>query len=358
MLPLLGELFGNPHSIDHSFGWGAAEAVALARAQVADLINADDDEIVFTSGATESCNLALRGIASGAKENAGKAERNRILTLGIEHPAVYETALDLRRRGYEVEVLPVGGDGIVDVNLLERALDGRVLLVSIMAANNEIGVLQPIPAIAERCHGTGALLHTDATQAAGRLPIDVDAWQVDLLSLSAHKIYGPKGVGALFVRSGINLQPMLTGGAQENGRRGGTLPAALIAGFGAACEVAAEEQEDDAERMRMLSERLLDRLRSIRPALRLFGHARERVAGNLNLGFPGVPGAEVARNVRDRIAISSGSACSSASTEPSRVLLALGLDADTADTGFRVSLGRFTTERDIDLAAEALCAVA
>ena len=350
MWPYLTEQFGNPHSNDHRFGWDASAAVRAARAQIAELINADDDEIVFTSGATESCNLALRGIAN----RTGNGRRDRIVTLATEHPAVLETVHDFARAGHDAIVLPVDPDGLLDLGKLERVLDERTLLVSVMAVNNEIGVLQPLSDIANRCRRVGALLHTDATQAAGRLPIDVDDWNVDLLSLSSHKVYGPKGVGALYVRSGIELKPIITGGAQERGLRGGTLPTALIAGFGAACELATQKQNEDCTRIEALTARLYARLREAHPRLRLFGDERRRVAGNLNVGIPGVAAEEVIRNTAERIAVSSGSACSSATSEPSRVLLALGLDADIAATGFRISLGRFTTEDDVETAIATL----
>ena len=282
-MPFLGELFGNPHSNGHRFGWETSRAIRDARARVADLINADDDEIVFTSGATESCNLALRGIAN----RSGNGRRNRIVTLATEHPAVLETVLDLGRSGFDTVVLPVGPDGLLNLDHLDKVLDERTLIVSIMAANNEIGVLQPIADIAVRCQAAGALFHTDATQAAGRLPIDVDDWQVDLLSFSSHKIYGPKGVGALFVRSGLRLKPIITGGSQEGWLRAGTLPPALIVGFGAACELAATRQEEDQARMQTLTKRLYTGLREAHPTMRLFGHAARRLAGSLNIGYRG-----------------------------------------------------------------------
>ena len=354
MMPFLGELFGNPHSSDHSFGWEAARAIGDARARVAGLVNADDDEIVFTSGATESCNLALRGVAN----RAGNRQRNRIVTLQTEHPSVLETALDLGRSGFDVIVLPVGPDGLLNLDHLDKVLDERTLVVSVMAANNEIGVLQPLAEIVARCHDAGTLFHTDATQAAGRLPIDVDEWGVDLLSLSGHKVYGPKGVGALFVRSGVRLNPIITGGSQERGLRGGTLSPALIAGFGVACEVAATRQEQDRRQIEMLTKRLHSALLDVYPALRLFGHPEQRLPGSLNLGFPGFPAEEVIRNISDAVAVSSGSACASATSEPSRVLLSLGLDPQVAATGIRISLGRFTTVREIDRAIAALSKLA
>ena len=353
MWPYLTERFGNPHSTAHRFGWDASRAVATARAQVADYINADDDEIIFTSGATESCNLALRGVAGRAQDR----RRNRIVTLATEHPAVLETVRDLEVSGYEVVVLPVDHNGLVDLDMLENVLDDRTLVVSVMAVNNEIGVVQPLPTIASLCRAVGAYLHTDATQAAGRLGIDVDAWDVDLLSLSGHKVYGPKGVGALFLRSGVPLKPMIAGGKQERGLRSGTLPTALLAGFGTACELAAENQDRDRCRMAALCSRLHRGLLEVHPELRLFGHPTSRVAGNLNIGFPGVPADQLIRSTAAHLAISTGSACSSASSEPSHVLLALGLDPETAATSVRISLGRFTTEQDIDQAIGALSGI-
>ena len=350
MMPFLGDLFGNPHSSDHSFGHEASNAIKHARAQVAELVNADDDEIVFTSGATESCNLALRGVAN----RPGNGRRNRIVTLATEHPAVLETVLDLGRSGLDAVVLPVAPDGLLNLTHLDKVLDEQTLIVSVMAVNNEVGVVQPIAEIASRCRAAGALFHTDATQAAGRMDIDVEEWNVDLMSLSSHKVYGPKGVGALFVRSGVKLRPIITGGSQERGLRGGTLPPALIAGFGAACEIASTKQDEDRSRMEALTKRLYNGLRKAYPDLRLFGHADQRVAGNLNIGIPGIPAEEVISNVSGQVAVATGSACASATTEPSRVLLALGLDRETAATAIRISLGRFTTEKDIGTAIATL----
>lgn len=353
MRPYWGERFGNPHSADHGYGAEAARAIRHARAQVAGLINADDEEIVFTSGATESCNLALRGVAN----RASNGPRNRIITVTTEHPAVLETAQHLGRRATDTIILPVDSNGILDIARLDAVLDKRTLLVSVMAANNEIGVLQPVPEIAARCRAVGALLHTDATQAAGRLPIDVDEWGVDLLSLSAHKMYGPKGVGALFVRSGVIIEPMITGGGQEEGRRSGTVAAPLVVGLGQACELAERNSVAEPRRINYLTARLYDHLRSACPTMRLFGDADRRLPGSLSIGFPGIPADLVVRNLSDRVAISTGSACASTTAGPSRVLLALGLDTETADTALRVSLGRFTTEDDVAIAAECLSSV-
>ena len=350
MWPWLREQFGNPHSSDHGFGWEASRAVGEARARVAQLVNADDEEIVFTSGATESCNLALRGVA-GREGNDG---RNRIVTVATEHPAVLETVQDLGRWGFDSVVLPVGANGLVDLPELERATDERTLLVSVMAVNNEIGVVQPLTEIGKRCREIGALFHTDATQAVGRLEIDVEEWHVDLLSISGHKVYGPKGVGALFVRSGVDLRPVITGGGQERGLRGGTVPVPLAVGLGEASRMAAEKRVDDCERMGRLAGRLYEALLDVRPDIRLFGDVDKRIAGNLSIGFPGVLAEEIIAAVSDRLAVSSGSACSSGRLEPSRVLLALGLDEETAATGIRISLGRFTTDEDIDEAVSVL----
>ena len=353
MLPYFQDYFGNPHSINHAYGWKASDAVRIARGQVAEFLGADDDEVVFTSGATESCNLALRGVA-----RASNGRRKKFITVETEHPAVLETVLDLGCAGYEVTVLPVGSDGLLDLADLDRALDDRTILVSIMAANNEIGVLQPLAKIAGLCHARGALFHTDATQAAGRIGIDVDLWDVDLLSLSAHKFYGPKGIGAMFARNGIPIQPIVTGGGQEHGLRPGTVPAALAVGFGMACQVALDQWKEDAVRMSQLTLRLRDGIQRVCPDVLFFGHLRRRLPGNLSVGFPGISADEVIDVVADRIAISTGSACSSATAEPSKVLLALGLKAEIAATGLRISLGRFTSDEEIDIAIAAFSDIA
>lgn len=352
MLPYLEDHFGNPHSINHTFGWHAAAAVRTARSQVAELIGADDGEIVFTSGATESCNLAIRGTVK-----ASATDRNKVITVATEHPAVLETVRDLRRTGHEAIIVPVGKDGLVDLADLERALDERTVLVSVMAANNEIGVLHPLHEIAELCRVRGALLHTDATQASGRIDIDVDIWNVDLLSLSAHKVYGPKGIGALYVRSGVPIKPIATGGGQEHGLRPGTVPAPLAVGFGTACQLAREQWQQDAVRMAKLAMSLRGNLTRNCPDVRFFGDLQQRLPGSLSMGFPGITADEVIDTVKDRIAISTGSACASGTAEPSRVLLALGLDRETAATGFRVSVGRFTTDEEIQIAIGALIEV-
>lgn len=350
MLPFLDECFGNPHSAEHAFGWKASNAVKDARAQVANFINADDDEIIFTSGATESCNLAIRGVA----HQSDGSKRNRIVTLATEHPAVLETVLDLRRFGLEPVVLPVDQDGLLSLELFDKVIDERTLLVSVMAANNEIGVIQPIAEVGALCRSVGAVFHTDATQAAGCLEIDVENWLVDLMSFTGHKIYGPKGIGALYRRSGLRLSPMVTGGSQEGGTRAGTLPTQLIVGFGLACELAGSRRAIDQAHIRVLAKCLIADLREAIPTVQLFGHEQERLPGNLNVGIPGLPADLIVRNVADRLAISTGSACASSTAEPSKVLLALGLEPEVAATAIRISLGRLTTKHEVATAVNVL----
>ena len=351
MQPYWMENFGNPHSEGHPFGWEAREAVELARSQVADFIGADDDEIVFVSGATESCNLALRGVAMGTGE-----ERRQIITLATEHAAVLETAHWLGSRGLDVVTLPVKSDGLLDLLDLESALSERTLLVSVMLVNNEIGVIQPLPEISARCRKVGTIVHTDATQAAGRIDIDVDELGVDLLSLSGHKIYGPNGVGALYVRNrpGLRLEPLLTGGSQERGLRAGTVATPLVVGLGKACAIAGHQLEHDAKRLKGMGCRLLAELKKDFPNLRTFGSIEQRAPGTLSVGVPGVLGERLVEAVSQKVAISTGAACATGSPEPSHVLLALGLELEVAATGVRISLGRFTTDNEIDAASEVL----
>ena len=344
--------FGNPHSEGHSYGWNARRAVEHARAQVADFIGADDGEIVFTSGATESCNIALRGTAATAPPHG----RRQIITLATEHPAVLETVHWLGQHGFDVKVLSVKPDGLVDLQILESALNHQTLLVSVMLANNETGVIQPLPEISHLCRAVGAFVHTDATQAAGRIRIDVDELGVDLLSLSGHKIYGPNGIGALYVRERTDLKiaPASTGGTQERGIRPGTVPVPLAVGMGTACAMADRYLDDDAKRLSKLGQRMLEELQADFPSLRLFGHSERRIPGNLNLGFPGVLGESLVEAVSSEVAISTGAACSTGSPEPSHVLMALGLDPEIAATAVRISLGRFTTENEISAASQSL----
>ena len=342
------DVFGNPHGRQHAYGRAAADAVDTARSRVAGLVGAYPQRIVFTSGATESCNLALRGAS-----RAAPPARRRIVTLATEHAAVLETIADLGRQGFEAIVLPVGPDGLVDVNRLDETVDDRTLIVSAMAVNNEIGVIQPLTEVASICHRHGALFHTDATQAPARIEVDVEAWGADLLSMSSHKLYGPKGVGALYVADDALLRPMSTGGGQERGLRSGTVPTALVCGFGEAAELAAEEQTADAERMAGLAATLRTGIDAMTADVQHFGSLEARAPGTLSFGFRGISGDKLVAMVEAQIAISTGAACASGNAAVSHVLAALGCSHAEASTGVRVGLGRFTTEADIEVA---LCA--
>lgn len=353
MLPFFTERYGNPHSVEHAMGKDAEAAVETARAQVAALVGADSKEIVFTSGATESNNIAIKGAARFAA-GMGNARR-RIVTVATEHKCVLESVQDLAGEGFEPVFLPVGRDGLLDPEALRDALATPTLLVSIMAVNNEIGVIQDIPTLAAIAKDAGALFHTDIAQAAGKIPLDLDGWRVDLASISGHKLYGPKGVGALFVRRRprVRLAPLFSGGGQERGLRSGTLPAPLIIGLGEACRLAQSEMTEEATRIAALRARLLERLRAALPGLRVNASMDARIAGNLNLTFPAVTAAELMARVPD-LCVSTGSACSSAEIEPSYVLRALGLSDAEAARSLRIGIGRFTSAADIDFAAASL----
>ena len=341
-------LFGNPHGRQHAYGRAAADAIDSARSQVAGLVGAYPQRIVFTSGATESCNLALRGAA-----RAAPPQRRRIVTLATEHAAVLETIGDLGRQGFEAIILPVARDGLVDLNRLEDAVDDKTLIVSIMAVNNEIGVIQPLGEVAAICHRYGALLHSDATQAPARIAVDVEVWGADLMSISSHKLYGPKGVGALYVADDVSLRPMSTGGGQERGLRPGTVPTTLVCGFGEAANLAAEEGPADAERMAELAAALRTGIDAMAVDVHQFGSLEARAPGTLSFGFHGIAGDKLVAIVETEIAISTGAACSSENAAVSHVLAALGCSHAEASTGVRVGLGRFTTEQDIKVALAA-----
>jgi cysteine desulfurase len=355
MLPWFSEHYGNPHSVEHVMGTEAEAMVEEARAHVAALIGADPREVVFSSGATESNNIAIKGAARFALR-AG-SERRRVITVATEHKCVLESVVDLKEEGFEPVFLPVRPDGLLDPQALRDALTVPTLLVSIMTANNEIGVVQDIQALAAIAKEAGALFHTDAAQAVGKLPIDVAGWKVDLLSVSGHKLYGPKGVGALYVRRRprVRLQPLFSGGGQERGLRSGTLPAPLIIGLGEACRIAGREMREEAARVAVLRERLLGRLRDALPGIRVNASMQSRLPGNLNLTFPAVTAAELMARAPD-LCVSTGSACSSAEIAPSYVLRALGLSDDEAARSLRIGIGRFTSPADIDFAAAALAA--
>ena len=355
MLPWFTEEYGNPHSAEHVMGRRAEAAVENARGQVAALLRADTREIVFTSGATEANNIAIKGAARFALRYGN--ERRRIVTVATEHKCVLESVADLAAEGFEPVVLPVRSDGLLDPDVLREALTVPTLLVSVMAVNNETGVIQDIAGLAAITKEAGALFHTDMAQATGKIAVDLTGWKVDLASVSGHKVYGPKGVGALFVRRRprVRIAPLFSGGGQERGLRSGTLPAPLIIGLGEACRIAGEEMQADADRIAALRNRLLDRLSAAIPGLQVNGTMRARIAGNLNVTFPAVPAADLMAANPD-LCVSTGSACSSAEVEPSYVLRALGLSDEQAGKTLRVAVGRFTSPADIDYAAAALAA--
>jgi cysteine desulfurase len=345
MLPYFTERYGNAASLTHAFGREADEAVDRAREQVAVLIGASPRDIVFTSGATESNNLALKGVAAMYRPRG-----DHLLTVATEHKAILDPIHRLGREGSQVTVLPVDGQGRVSVEAIAQALTPRTILVSVMAANNEIGTLQPIGAIGRLCKERGVLFHTDAAQAAGKVPLDVEDMGIDLLSLSAHKMYGPKGVGALYVRRRdprVRLEPQMDGGGQERGLRSGTSNVPAIVGFGAACELCRQEMDAEARRLTDLRERLRKGIQDQLSDVTLNGHPAERLPGNLNLSFAGIKGEALLMALRD-VAVSSGSACTTASLEPSYVLQALGLDDELAHGSIRFGLGRFNTEAEVE----------
>ena len=355
MMPHFAESFGNPHSDEHAMGEAARGTVEAARAEVASLIGADPREVVFTSGATEANNIAIKGAARHAR--ASGDARRRIVTVATEHKCVLEAVRDTAEDGFEPVVLPVEADGRLDPGRLREALRAPTLLVSVMAANNETGVLQDLPALAAVAREAGALVHSDLAQAAGKVAVDVEGWGLDLASLSAHKLYGPKGVGALWVRRRprVRVAPLFSGGGQERGLRSGTLPTPLVAGFGVACRLALAGMEAEAGRLAALRARMLDRLRAAIPGLVVNGSMRHRLAGNLHLTFPGVAALALIRACPS-LCLSTGSACTSAEVTPSAVLTAMGLDADAASRSLRVGLGRTTSAADVEDAADALIA--
>ena len=352
MLPYFGEKFGNAASRTHPFGWEAEAAVDGARERVASLINAQPRDVVFTSGATESDNLAIKGVAYVHRDSTA-----HIITQATEHHAVLDACRALERQGTSVTVLPVDGHGRVDPAAVLGAFTEDTVLVSLMAANNEIGTLQPLAEIGALCRDRGVLFHTDAAQAVGKLPIDVDAMGIDLLSLSAHKMYGPKGVGALYVRSRprVRLVAQMDGGGHERGMRSGTLNVPGIVGLGAACRLAADEMSEEGPRVRGLRDRLKERLTSALDDVCLNGHPEACLDGTLNLSFARVDG-EGLLVALDDVALSSGSACTSAAMETSYVLRAVGRDEDLARGSLRFGLGRFTIEEEVDYVADRVVA--
>lgn len=350
MLPFFSEMYGNAASASHIFGVEARAAVDLARRRVAALINADPADIVFTSGATESVNLALRGVVE-----AGAGRGNHVVTVATEHTAVLDTCRRLEEHGVRVTILPVDSDGLVDPDDVRKAITPKTLLVSVMAANNEIGTLADLGAVGAVCRERGVLLHTDAAQAAGKVTLDVRSLPVDLVSFTAHKMHGPKGVGALWLRGGVRISSQMQGGGHERGLRSGTLDVPGIVGFGAAADLALAEGPAESRRMAELRDGLVEGVMARLDGVRLNGHPRRRLPNNASLSFAGARAEAVIGAMRD-VAVSTGSACSSAESRPSHVLSALGLDRETVLSTLRFGLGRFTTAEEIGAAVERVAA--
>lgn len=347
MIPYLTETFGNPASNSHAFGWEAEEAVEKARADIAALINADPKEIIFTSGATESDNLAIKGAA-----NFYKTKGKHLITVKTEHKAVLDTMRELERQGFEVTYLGVQENGLIDLEELKAAIRDDTILISVMWVNNEIGVVQDIPAIGEICRERKIIFHVDAAQACGKVPVDVEATKVDLLSMSGHKVYGPKGIGALYVRRKprVRLEAQMHGGGHERGFRSGTLPTHQIVGMGEAFRIAKEELEQDMAHYRKLRDIFLKGIEGIEEVY-INGDLEHRAPNNLNVSFNFVEGESLIMAVKE-LAVSSGSACTSASLEPSYVLRALGRNDELAHSSLRITFGRMTTEEEVQFAAE------
>jgi len=350
MLPYFTYKFGNPHSRSHSYGWEAEEGVEKARGQVAKLIGADEKEVIFTSGATESNNLAIRGVAEFYKDR-----KNHIVTTVTEHKCVLDTCRHLQEQGFEVTYLPVQKNGLIDLDALRAAITDKTVVVSVMAVNNEIGVIQPLAEIGKICREKKAFFHTDAAQAVGKIPLDVEAMNIDLMSISGHKIYGPKGIGALYVRRKprVRLVPLIVGGGQERGFRSGTLPTPLCVGLGEAAEICLKEMDGEARRLKKLQDRMLKGLNDKLTDIIVNGDLEHRIPGNLNISFAYVEGESLMMGIKG-LSVSSGSACTSASLEPSYVLRALGVEEEMAHTSLRIGLGRFTTEQEVDTAVDEL----
>ncbi|KAF3690207.1 Cysteine desulfurase, mitochondrial [Channa argus] len=348
MLPYQVNYYGNPHSRTHAYGWESETAMETARKQVADLIGADPREIIFTSGATESNNIAIKGLA-----RFYQTKKRHIITTQTEHKCVLDSCRVLEAEGFSITYLPVQKNGLLDLELLEASIRPDTSLVSVMTVNNEIGVKQPIKDIGKICRSKGVFFHTDAAQAVGKIPINVTDWKIDLMSISGHKIYGPKGVGALYVRRRprVRLEPLQNGGGQERGLRSGTVPTPLTVGLGAACSIAQQEMEYDHQRVSMLANRLIEKILSEIPDVTMNGDPEQRYAGCINLSFAYVEGESLLMALKD-VALSSGSACTSASLEPSYVLRAIGADEDLAHSSIRFGIGRFTTEEEVDYTAE------
>ena len=350
MIPYFTEKFGHPASRNHPFGWEAGGGVDVAREQIAKLIGArDPKEIVFTSGGTEAINLALKGVAEMYREKG-----NHIVTTTIEQRATLDVCKRLERQGVEVTYVPVGRDGLVDVEAVRAALTDKTILISIMFANNEIGTIQPIAELGKLAKEKGIIFHTDATQAVGKIPVDVEAMGIDLLSATAHMLYGPKGVGALYVRRKnprVRIAPMVDGGGHERGMRSGTVPVPLVVGFGKAAEISREVMAEESKRLAALRDRLQEQIVSKVDEAYVNGHPERRLPHNLNISFAYVEGESVLMGLNKEAALASGSACTSATLEPSYVISALGVDSELAHSSIRFGLHRFSTEEEVDFVA-------
>jgi cysteine desulfurase len=352
MTPYFLDKIGNPHSRNHIWGFEAEDAIEEARYQVAKVIKADLKDIIFTSGATESNNLTLKGVMDFYSQN----NKNHVIVSKIEHKCILSTAHYLEEKGFKVTYLPVKENGIIDLDVLKSAITDKTALVSIMAVNNEIGVIQPLVEIGKICREKGVFFHTDAAQAIGKIHIDVNLMNIDLLSISGHKMYGPKGIGALYIRRKprVKLLPQIHGGGQERGLRSGTLATPLCVGLGKACEIIEKEIDKDIEHAKELQKMFLDGLNGSLEKIYLNGDLEQRVANNLNISFAGVEGESLLLGINNKIAVSSGSACTSSSLEGSYVLRALGVEEDLAHTSIRIGFGRFTTKEDVKIALNCL----
>ena len=351
MLPWFTQRFGNPHSRNHEFGWEAEEATLIAREQIADIIGADAKDIIFTSGATESNNLAIKGVAQFYK-----AKKNHIITCVTEHKCVLDTCRHLEEEGFKVTYLPVKTNGLIDLQELENCITEQTVIVSIMAVNNEIGVIQPLAEIGALCRSKGVFFHTDAAQAIGKIPLNVEEMNIDLMSISGHKIYAPKGIGALYVRRRsprVRLNAIIHGGGQERGMRSGTLSTPLCVALGEACRIAKAEMHTENQRLTTYRDLFLQKLRSELTDIYINGDEKSRIPGNLNISFAFVEGESLMMSIKN-LAVSSGSACTSSSLEPSYVLRALGVRDELAHTSLRIGFGRQTTEAEVITAADSI----
>ena len=351
MLPYFNEKFGNPSSQSHAFGWEARAAIDIAREQIANFINSEIDEIIFTSGATESNNLAINGFLDSIE-----SKKTNIITSSIEHKAVLDVCKKIEKSGKNIIYIKPNHDGIIDIKKIKDAINEDTELVSIMHANNEIGTIQPIQEIGTLCNKNNIIFHVDAAQSLGKIKVNVKDMKVDMLSISSHKIYGPKGVGALYIKnkkSKIKLNPMIIGGGQENNLRSGTLPTPLIVGFGKACEIASNKINIDNKRIKQLSNKLLKSILLEYPDTKLNGSKKNRIPGNINFSFPFLKGMSII-NSMPQIAVSSGSACTSSSPLPSYILNEIGINRMNSNTSIRIGIGRFNTDKDIEIAIESI----